>query len=359
MKAFKTNNIFIDTSIFIQKNFDFTNTSFENLKSIVQSDNLNLFITSITENEVKNNIRLEVVKAQAALKKFRNEAKILWNVNSFNFKTLFKNKNLNTYESEITNQFDIFLKDCSVKYIDIIKANSEEVFKKYFEKKPPFKLGKKKDEFPDAFIIDALESWCDEEHEKIYVISDDSDFKDALKSSKKLLYIKSIEEYLDLFNKFKSDLPNKILDILDNQNVQDLIMEKITKSFQELTFWLNDEDGEVDDIEVEDVTIEDQYVIEATNSFAKIELEVKVEFTAMVVFLDADSSFYDKEEGKYLYKEFLHGKVHRSRNIQVSAEFLVDVLNNKFISIDNIDVNENQDVEMSANKYEEYFESRE
>lgn len=356
MKTFKTNNLFIDTSIFIQKNFDYRNSSFEKLKSIIKSDNLNLFITSITENEVKSNIKSEISKVKSYLKLFRNEGKILWNVNSFDFKTLFKIKSLDDYEKEIIDQFHNFLKVTNAKHIKINNARVDKVFQDYFENNAPFNSGKKKNEFPDAFVIEALKEWCELKNEKIYVLSDDGDFKDSLKSSNNLLYIKSLEEYLDLFNKFTNDLPDKILDILDRHNFREVITKDIEVKFPELVFWLNDEDGDVSDIDVKDVIIEDQYVIEAVNNSATIEFDAVINFSASISFFDSDRSMYDNEEGKYLFKFYLNGVVDRSVTVPIKVEVELDALKEEFHSIKDIVINNNRDVEISANRYEENYE---
>lgn len=349
-------NIFIDTSAYMQNNFDYSNSSFSALKSLIKSGDLRLFITIITENEIKSNIKQEIDKARVVTKKFSNEGRILWSVTSFDFKTLFRNKKLDNVEDELIEQLNKFLKETKAKYIPINNVNPEKVFDLYFEVKPPFGSGDKKEEFPDAFVIEALKDWCDKNDDKIYVISNDKDFKTALTGNTEAIYLKNIEQFLDLYNKFMSDLPDKILDILDDVKVLENIEDKIKEEFETIVFWLDDEDGAVEDVEATDVTIEDRYVINSTNDYAELDVDAEITFSAEVSFLDNERSYYDKEEGKYLVRNYLKGRVQRKIRIPVKLEIELDAVRKEFISVQSVVINRKRDIEFSANKYEEHYE---
>lgn len=65
-------------------------------------------------------------------------------------------------------------------------------------KKPPFGETKKKDEFPDAFVLAALEGWCEKNNERIYVASTDPDLKLFCETNQNLFYIKRLVNSLTL-----------------------------------------------------------------------------------------------------------------------------------------------------------------
>lgn len=59
--------------------------------------------------------------------------------------------------------------------------NVKDVFEKYFDKKKPFGLEKKKEEFPDAFIIQSLEKYIKKNSldKEIIVLTNDKDYVEA------------------------------------------------------------------------------------------------------------------------------------------------------------------------------------
>jgi hypothetical protein len=63
---------------------------------------------------------------------------------------------------------------------DIIPADTaamKEILAAYFGKKPPFSSKGKKDEFPDAISLLALETWAKQANKKVLAVSGDSDWK--------------------------------------------------------------------------------------------------------------------------------------------------------------------------------------
>ncbi|WP_418055470.1 PIN domain-containing protein, partial [Priestia megaterium] len=49
-------NIFLDTSIYIQKNFTFQNDAFQSLLNLSKEGYIQLYTTNITHNEILSNI---------------------------------------------------------------------------------------------------------------------------------------------------------------------------------------------------------------------------------------------------------------------------------------------------------------
>lgn len=70
----------------------------------------------------------------------------------------------------------------------------EAVFKKYFSNKPPFSNKKKKNEFPDAFVIEQLEGM---KLDKLYLVACDPDFDSWAESQENVVLMKSIKDLSD------------------------------------------------------------------------------------------------------------------------------------------------------------------
>src|SRR5690606_25831618 len=75
----------------------------------------------------------------------------------------------------LKNHFDLFLKKYNIEVVSSDTANHKEIFKRYFEKLPPFGIGQKKDQFPDAFILNTIELWCENNMSGVFVVSSDKD----------------------------------------------------------------------------------------------------------------------------------------------------------------------------------------
>lgn len=72
----------------------------------------------------------------------------------------------------------------------------------YFSNNPPFvETGKKKNEFPDAIVLMAVDSWADQKNLNVLAIAKDRDWKSYCTKSKRIDYIEDFSKGLAAFNK--------------------------------------------------------------------------------------------------------------------------------------------------------------
>lgn len=81
---------------------------------------------------------------------------------------------------------------------DLVTA--KELFDGYFGGQAPFGTGKKKDEFPDALALHALESTASVREKSFLVVSKDSDWRKFCEQSQRLYFISELETALALLN---------------------------------------------------------------------------------------------------------------------------------------------------------------
>jgi len=129
-----------------------------------------------------------------------------------------------------------------------------EVFERYFKQTPPFGGGGKKHEFPDAFVILAVEQWCKQNQESMYVVSGDQDFAEACAELNALHHFGKLDEFLDYFvQEYDSILysyANQLVAQFESNIIEDLASE-----FVNLGFFTDLPEGEVDQVEVRNVSI--------------------------------------------------------------------------------------------------------
>ena len=314
--------VFLETEVFVNANFNYQENSFKKLIELVDDASLVLYQTTVTYKEVLSNIEQEVKISnsgfKALTKDFRRQAKIFYNIP--NLKSLFSIKpNPDEICNLLKDQFEDYLEKTKAKIISIDKVSPEKVFDKYFSNLPPFKEGKNKNEFPDAFSIEALEKEARDNNFTIHVISNDNDWKNACSQSDNLVCIDNIEKFLEkqiiVATKYK-DI-NLYYDFLENNFYQ--FEREISNRCDDLEFSLGDGynfnfaelGSEEIDVKVESIELKDKTLIEIDDDTMTFELDVEISFLADVSYSSLEFAVYDKEDEQYYNVEPKVERVHQ------------------------------------------------
>ena len=190
-------NVFIDTCVYYKEQFQFGKDKslvMALLKNEVDLGNIELLLPIITMNEIKKYLLCDIeeynVKIKNAIKKvFRDRP--WFNQDSDNYNFLIYNQNLK--------EFSDFIKKyhCKILNYDTIDSSKvERVFEKYFNNDFPFENNQnKKNEFPDAFVVEMLKTV---DSKKLIIVSDDNGLKKAFEDDQILMFdnIKSLLNFL-------------------------------------------------------------------------------------------------------------------------------------------------------------------
>lgn len=231
------NNITIcfDTNIYYDTNFSFNGnfyTTFKKLKMIYP--NLKVYVEPIIYNEVLTHLRnraKEITKDTEKFLKKINNLDILTNV-----KDALEIEGLeNKCFQETKDKFEEFINFFSDEKIDeSFNYEISEILIDYFQGKPPFEDKKnKKNEFPDALIIQNLKNKF-QSHENLYIVSSDNGFIEAVR--KNIPHSRTFKKYADcadflnkqgeyyeeahknvekLVDNIKGDIENRFKDLLN------------------------------------------------------------------------------------------------------------------------------------------------
>jgi hypothetical protein len=110
------------------------------------------------------------------------------------------------------------------------------LLKQYFSNKAPFsESGKKKNEFPDAIILMAVESWAKKNNKVVLSISKDDDWSRYCLQSTRLFCIDELSDGLTFFNKavLPYEFLQKLKTELDNGEAQ-FFLDGIAKSLESI-----------------------------------------------------------------------------------------------------------------------------
>ncbi|RAJ11077.1 uncharacterized protein DUF4935 [Chitinophaga skermanii] len=333
----ETRNIFIDTQAFVSNNF-FQNKNLKRLAYWGGINFVNLYLTEITKSEIKSNIREDLLNAKQEINRFKDNiskrARILRNIPEFKAYIELPELNIELDFSKLSMELEMFIKEGNVQTVPYEYADLKTIVTKYFKGEKPFSPGKKKYEFPDAIVLSALDSWCLEKREKIYVISGDSDFKGY--ESERLIPVSDIKEMLDKINKqYNKDLDGWLSEIFEVSKGE--IIEKLSHAFEEkvkdeLSFEIDINRVKTINIEIYDFSIVDK----ENEGYYTLQFDYDIKCEIEVTYNNYSFSIYDKEDDRYYGYDRSRAKVELETT--QTAEVELEVYYERDIAAEDADV---------------------
>lgn len=327
--------VFVDTSVFCKANYFVKDGTISHLFQLHDKGRILLLMPTITKREVQKNYRQDLVEQFDKLSRLHK----LKNIEAYNLPVMNKDdicKEVNCKISEMMNHV------CELDYSYC--QDVETIFEKYFEREYPFAGKGKEKEFPDAFVLQALEKYAaDNQIKKVIVLSEDGDMTDyqspVLDTSEdyKMYLSRKLKEDTDLsgFEEALNDsLPN--LERQINLKVEALLTNPGT--YQEVINLNEVSDVSLNGFEVI-LNSKDYYITSINEHSIDIDLHAKVDFSVCVEYLDLESSYYDREYDQWLVRNFEFNNIVRSDNIVVQLKYSIDMLHLEVIDygIDNLE----------------------
>ena len=202
MADVKYEAILVDTSIFDGNGLRLESGLLGKLKQFAESE-VEFLMPDVIKNEIQSHLERKIHVARNALEKSINDA---GDHLFFDGSILNDAKNLIVESEEIEglakSRFDNFLNNTSALEIqcdDYVSINN--VLDFYFQNKAPFsESGKKKNEFPDAIVLLAIDKWANCEDKSVLAVAKDKDWKAFCEASDNIDYIEDFSEGLSKFN---------------------------------------------------------------------------------------------------------------------------------------------------------------
>ncbi len=320
----KSWNVFIDTSIFISSNFNLDSKVFSSLRSLNNSGHVTIILADITIEEIKANLLKSITAAKSIIKKASCEAKVLKNLDTDSYKFLFKYFDKKNIFKILEAQITTFIQKCNVEIIKATEITPKEIFHNYFQCNPPFGEGKKKSEFPDAFVIAAICEWCEKNDEKVYIVSEDPDFRKAIVKKDRLEYFPSLSKLLEIILADENVLISIIHDQMKSHS--EMIFDSIADQVKEYEMLVEDADPDaeafIDDVEI--IEISNESVIQISENIATIEASVNAHLKIDVNCYDPDSWYKDDEDKTIYYRHKIENIFEREMDFEVEFDIQFD-----------------------------------
>ncbi|WP_330924892.1 PIN domain-containing protein [Candidatus Sororendozoicomonas aggregata] len=193
--------IVVDTSIFDSNGLRLETGLLGQIKQFRESP-IEYLLPDVIKNEIQSHLEKKIKVARSALEKSINEA---------GYHLFFDGSALNNAKQLLIDSHEIkslaysrltnFIKNTGALVIDCGEFVSvQKVLESYFSNTAPFsETGKKKNEFPDAIVLLAIEEWAEREDKKVLAIAQDNDWKAYCKTSNRIDYLESFSEGLASF----------------------------------------------------------------------------------------------------------------------------------------------------------------
>jgi hypothetical protein len=340
----ETRNVFIDTQYFVKSGLYFDNPALKSFRELCEFGELFHVTTSVVMREVENHINLSVSEALNAMQTFKRKARILSSLNDRHIKSLFSEMLEEDVYMKANDVFLKFIEGFQTKCIDASHVDTEAILSLYFDRKPPFGDGKKKSEFPDAFLLFSLKSYLSQKDEKIYVVSEDPDMKSFCDGDSQLKSISSLAKVLDLYNEHTNTITAEVKQYFVTNVVS--VKEEVKDYYEKCDVYnsLWNDAFEVWQIKVINVGDIDPSILSITAKEIEVTFDVMVQFEVMVESLDTYFGFDGRPNTFPVGWEYVTSATNKyTVQVDLSYEFIngnLNITSECFYEANGIDVSE-------------------
>lgn len=326
--------VFLDTNVFISNGYNFTKGSLLYISNYIEQDLLELYIDSVVKNEVLNNIKKDSDEVYSEYKgaKKRSRRQISSLSDNDEFSGLFNFPTNEIISQCITKNFLDYIEQYNFTEIEP-QINIVELLQDYFNQNAPFNGAGKKEEFPDAIIIQTILQYCRDNDCQMIVISNDNHFTVALGENDSVILYEDVRAFLTELNTY---IHKTITDLLNDWNLDKSEEKRIKDYICDLLYDSSNivvEGAEGEDVEVEYINslllkLESIDYIEQTE--ARISISVEADFDIMYSLFNADESVYDPEDKVYIFEQFDVFYEQHKTTFTISADVTVYIDNDSF-----------------------------
>ena len=297
--------VFIDTAIYQDSNFSFSNNKFSKLKKLVEDGVVLLLFNEIVYQEVKQHICDYIKEAASEYNNTLSNKGFAPFKYSTNWKSHLEVLDITLMSKEQIDNWDNYLKDCLATDITLNNININSIIEKYFKKQLPFE-NKKPNEFKDAITIESIkEYFANEQKEKLYVISSDKGFRKSFRDDKNIITFDSINKFLNFVILQTEIWANAVNNAINEEDFSDYISDNLDvladKNHIDLDYCYDD----FEIVSTEYIEYELGYIDILDKEHAEVTLEVTVQICVEYTEVDEENSYYDDLKGGYMWENFI------------------------------------------------------
>ena len=350
----KTRYVFVDTSMYEGKNFQFDSHALGRFAELCENRSINLLMTSITEREIRSHLTTKAHEAAKSISGFKKEIKILRNLTDIPHYGIFEQLKAEDINNSLLDMFQDFLDVSVSENIPLSAASIDKIVDDYFNLKAPFSE-KKKGEFPDAIALHAIDAWAKNNNTDVYILSTDGDMQDfSNNNNNSLIHENDLESFISLVIT-NDDAHKEPIKFAENRftEIWTDIASLLEDDVEELEF--SGSYGEIDEWDISDIIYHDAKVQQGSRESSEFSIKVQFEIEAWHLIDDYDRSIWDPEDKKYLFMAQNRVKVKNTvecdaivhleyeDGLEVNTEITEHYIEDDYIELD---IDEGEEIEL-------------
>lgn len=312
--------VYLDTNVYIGANYIFDKGKLKTFLELVLSGYIKLIYTTTTTGEVESHIHTDL---ETGIRDYNRVVKkeLSSLENDDKYGEIVKKLDECEVITYVKSKFNDFLLNAKAECISLNTIDVEELMGDYFKVVPPFEQAKPY-EFKDAIVIKALKEYQNKIKKKIFVVSSDEGFRKAFLGNvnfETFEYIGKIIKFVNSHIEAISKIENDINTIVEEGRLNDKLVEFIELmgvDCYDLDEW------DYSDLTVDEVSSELIY-IDKKDASVYAHILIGASICLNTYFLDVDNSYYDKEDDKYLFKNYINTSESHEVQLELVLEFIV------------------------------------
>ena len=343
--------VFIDTSVFETNNFIEANAINQLLK-LGRNKEIQIIIPEIIIREIENRIHKKITESYTVFKNFRREARTLRAIpeHRIKFETINKEESAAFIIKTLHDELD----QANAVMIPYPSRNINKIFDSYFTSSPPFGKANKKNEFPDAFSLLAVEEWCEDKTKVCHILSTDKDM-----TQYRSKYFRSYDNYYDFIDKKLQEIEIREYNNKRIEKAKQLYKESHEEIDALVERWLNEqlenEDNydlniysDIHSIELNEVGFEisDFRFIEISGDNILMESEIAISYKVTLEVDDESTGYYDSDDRSWHYFDTTSVTFESNESIPINFYVETPQAGEEFMTIRIDSINNGYDLEI-------------
>lgn len=319
--------VFLDSNEYKRCGHNFGSTPMRKLQELVDKNFIRLISTTVVNGEVTEHIREDVEAFLNAQKKLARGAVGVQDIPEYC--DIVRKIDPDDIKQKAQQTFAQFIESTQCQILSCNGIDNDALLADYFAKRPPFEERvKKAAEFKDAFTSYTLKRYAEDNDLKIKIVSADEGFCASFNDNDRFQIFKKSEELFSYITWTVEELPSenaRIIQLFVNQeDICSLLTSKIEDIILSAGVWV---DGAEDDCDVVNIEVKKMclsYIDDIEEHTITAHFDVAVVLTVDYSCIDEDNSYWDKEEGAYLFLATSELRIIKELQLDFSITFSVD-----------------------------------
>ncbi|MBN2513572.1 MAG: DUF4935 domain-containing protein [Sedimentisphaerales bacterium] len=289
----KPDVVFVDTCIFEEYQYDFSNRIFSLLQDAIIKHKLTLILPKSIQDEFRRHIEQKSQEAASAIKAAQKKAPFVRAIKKWPLKNAKPESIKWELVSLYKKRLEKFLKDSKAQILGYENIDLDAVMSWYHQQIPPFGEGEKRKEFPDAFALASILLYAEKKDSLVAIVTQDKDWEKACSDKSSLVYNRSLSTFLESYEK-PTDA-KKLHFMIKKQ--KKLIDKEIEEKFVNCLFCVEEDwEGDVYDIDVQEITYFELQITGIGDREFLAAFQADINFFAHVTCDDYSTAIWDSED---------------------------------------------------------------